>query len=107
MFFDNQRYFDYVDACRAAGIEVPIIPGLKILRYKRQLTSIPRVFHCDIPTELADEIERAEPKQVEPIGVEWAVKQAQELLARNVPALHFYVMQNSTAINAVIPRLGL
>lgn len=107
MFFDNRYYFDFLAQCREAGIEVPIIPGLKILRSKRQLTSIPRVFHCDIPTELADEIERAQPKQVEAIGVEWAIAQARELLAQDVPSLHFYVMQNSTAINAVIPKLGL
>lgn len=107
MFFDNRHFFAYVDACRAAGIEVPIIPGLKVLRHKRQLTSVPRTFHCEIPMALADEIEAAKPDQVENVGVEWAIAQSRELLEKGVPSLHYYVMQNSTAINAVIPKLGL
>lgn len=107
MFFDNAHYFRYLEMCREAGIEVPIIPGLKVLRYKRQLKSIPRTFHCEIPTALSDEIERAKPENVEAISVEWAAAQARELLERDVPSLHFYVMQNSTAINNLIPKLGL
>ncbi len=105
MFFDNRVYFDYVDACRAAGIEVPIIPGLKILTTTSQLTSIPRKFHCDIPAELAHEIEAAEPGHVTDIGVEWAYRQAEELIDRGVPSLHFYLMQSSRAINQLMARL--
>lgn len=105
MFFDNQRYFDYVDACRASGIEVPIIPGLKILTTKTQLNSIPRKFHCEIPSELADEVSAAQPGHVTEIGVAWAAKQAEQLLDRGVPALHFYLMQSSTAINKLMAKL--
>ncbi len=107
MFYDNRHYFRFVDECRKAGIEVPIIPGLKIIRTKRQLTSIPRTFHCDIPPELAEEIEASDKKNVTDIGVEWAVRQTQELLDAGVPSVHFYVMQSSKAINAVLPKLKL
>ena len=105
MFFDNQSYFDYVDACREAGIDVPIIPGIKIITTKRQLRSIPSKFHCDIPSELADEIAAAGKGHVTEIGVEWAVKQAEELLNRGVPSLHFYLMQSSKAINLLMTKL--
>ena len=105
MFFDNKRYFDYVEACQEAGIQVPIIPGLKIITTKRQLKSIPSKFHCDIPSELADEIAAAKPGHVTEIGVEWACKQAEDLLNRGVPSLHFYLMQSSKAINMLMAKL--
>jgi methylenetetrahydrofolate reductase (NADPH) len=105
MFFDNRCYFDYVDRCRAAGIEVPIIPGIKIITTKRQLNSIPRKFYCDIPSELADEIAEARPGHVTEIGVTWALKQAEELLNRGVPSLHFYLMQSSKSINMLMAKL--
>ncbi|RMH16055.1 MAG: methylenetetrahydrofolate reductase [NAD(P)H] [Acidobacteria bacterium] len=106
MFFNNEHFFNYVDACRAEGIEVPIIPGLKVLTSKRQLHSIPRTFHCEIPPALSEEVERAKnAAEVREIGVEWARQQAQELLDRGVPSLHFYVMQSSRAINQLLKRL--
>jgi methylenetetrahydrofolate reductase (NADPH) len=107
MFYDNQVYFRYVDACRSAGIEVPIIPGLKILTKKRQLTTIPRNFFVDIPSELADEVQAADGKDVQNIGVEWAARQTEELLNRNVPAVHFYVMASSEAVGQLMKRLDL
>lgn len=108
MFFNNDHYFRFVDLCRAEGVEVPIIPGLKIIRSKRQLTTIPRTFHCEIPSELADEIVAASNKeQITEIGVEWAVKQSQELLDKGVPSVHYYVMTSSKAINALLPKLKL
>jgi methylenetetrahydrofolate reductase (NADPH) len=106
MFFDNRRFFDYVDRCRAAGITVPIIPGLKVLSAKPQLSSIPRNFYVDIPTELSDEVLAADPENVLEVGVAWAEKQVQELLDRGVPAVHFYVMQSSKAISRLLDRLG-
>jgi methylenetetrahydrofolate reductase (NADPH) len=105
MFFDNRYYFDFVDKCREQGIEVPIIPGLKIIRSKRALRAIPRTFHCDIPPELSDEIAAAKTGEVGEIGVDWALQQAQELLDKNVPALHFFVQQSSTALKSLLPRL--
>ena len=105
MFFDNQRFFSYVEACRKAGIEIPIIPGLKIITTKQQLRTLPSRFHCDIPAELADEIDAAKPEHVMEIGVEWALKQATDLLDKGVPALHFYLMQSSKPINLLLERL--
>lgn len=108
MFFDNAHYFSFVDACRAAGIEVPIIPGLKVLTSKKQLSRIPRTFHCDIPGELAEAIEGASDREgVIEAGVSWAVKQTEELLNAKVPSVHFYVMQRSAAINRVMSKLDI
>ncbi|MEM7349335.1 MAG: methylenetetrahydrofolate reductase [Acidobacteriota bacterium] len=107
MYFDNRHYFNFVDECRKQGIEVPIIPGLKIITAKRQLQSVPRTFHCEIPADLSEEIEAAKPKHVLEVGVEWAVRQTQELLDKNVPSVHFYVLSSSKAINALLPRLSL
>ena len=105
MFFDNESYFSFVEDCRKAGIEVPIIPGIKILTSQRQLTSIPRVFYVDIPPELSSEVEAAPPEQAEDIGVEWALAQSRELLERGAPSIHFYVMQSSRAIQKLLGEL--
>lgn len=106
MFFNNEHYFRFVDLCREQGIDVPIIPGLKILTKKRHLRSIPSVFHCEIPTDLADAVSAAKNgDEVQAVGVEWAQQQTQELLDKGVPAVHFYIMQNAAAINALLPRL--
>lgn len=107
MFFDNRHFFEFLDECRRQGIEVPIIPGIKILTTKRQLSSIPRTFHCEIPAEVSDEILAAPAKHVREIGVAWALRQTRELLERGVPSVHFYVMQNPKAINALMPQLDL
>jgi methylenetetrahydrofolate reductase (NADPH) len=107
MFFDNARYFHYVERCRAAGITAPIIPGLKILTGKAQLASIPRNFFVDIPAELSDEVLAAEGDEVTEAGVRWAERQSLELLDRGVPALHFYVMQNSKAVMRLLDRLQI
>ena len=108
MFFNNQHYFDYVERCREAGIEVPIIPGIKILTTKSQVRSLPRLFHCEIPADLADEVEAAKnADRVLEIGVEWARRQTEELLDRDVPAVHYYVMQSSGAVSSLLDRLDL
>jgi len=106
MFFDNRHYVGYVDACREAGIEVPIVPGLKILSSKKQLTSIPSTFHVDVPAALADEVEAADPERVVDVGVEWALAQTRELLERGAPSVHFYVMHSARAINDLMRRLA-
>jgi methylenetetrahydrofolate reductase (NADPH) len=107
MFFENQHYFRYLDLCREQGINVPIIPGLKILSSQKQLSTIPRNFYVEIPSELADEVLAAKPEHVVDIGVEWALKQTEELLARGVPSVHFYVMQSAAAIKKLMARLKL
>ncbi|HEY9420659.1 MAG TPA: methylenetetrahydrofolate reductase [Thermoanaerobaculia bacterium] len=107
MFFENQHYFHYLDLCREQGITVPVIPGLKILSSEKQLSTIPRNFYVEIPSELADEVLSAKPEHVVDIGVEWALKQTEELLARGVPSVHFYVMQSAAAIKKLMARLKL
>ncbi|MFQ5349072.1 MAG: methylenetetrahydrofolate reductase [Thermoanaerobaculia bacterium] len=107
MFFDNRHYFTYVERCREAGIEVPIIPGLKVLTSKKQLRTIPKNFYCDIPTELADEAQAAaNRKEVVGVGIEWATRQVEELLAGGAPSIHFYVMQSAKAVARVMERLA-
>jgi len=105
MFFENRHYFAFVDACRAAGITVPIIPGLKILTMRHHLRTIPRTFHCEIPAALADEIEKAPEGGVTDVGVEWALQQTRDLLDQSVPAVHFYVMSSARSINLLLGKL--
>jgi len=107
MFFDNRHYFHFVDLCRQEGIDVPIVPGLKILTKRRQLRSIPRIFHCEIPLELSDAITNAKKGQIREIGIEWTLNQAQELIDRGAPSVHFYIMQDAGPINELLPRLKL
>ena len=107
MFFDNKFYFDYVEKCRSIGVNVPIIPGLKILTSKAQLHSIPKDFHVTIPSALSEEIENAKPDKILDVGVEWAANQVRELLDKNVPSVHFYIMLNSKPISLVMERLKL
>jgi len=107
MFFDNKIYFEFVDLCRKEGINVPIIPGLKILTAKAHLISVPKNFYISIPNEVADEIYAAKPEHVMDIGVGWAAKQVEELFNRNVPSVHFYIMQNSKPVKKLMERLKL
>jgi methylenetetrahydrofolate reductase (NADPH) len=107
MFFDNSKYFNYVELCKEEGMNVPIIPGLKIITSKSQLTNLPRNFHIDIPEELSEEILCAKNEYVLEIGVNWAAKQVEELLNNNVPSLHFYIMQNSKPILMLMDKLKL
>lgn len=105
MFFDNACYFDFVERCRDVGITVPIIPGLKILTSKNHLQSLPRHFHIEIPESLAAEVEAARPDQVVDIGVEWAVRQSEELMQAGVPGVHFYIMSSADVVRRVVEPL--
>ncbi len=107
MFFHNDHYLRFVERCRDAGITVPIIPGLKVLTTKKHLSSIPSVFHCEIPNELALAIEAAKPEHVTDVGAEWAAKQVDDLLTRGVPSVHFYVMSSARPVQKVFERLSL
>lgn len=104
MFFDNRHYFEYVERCRAAGITVPIIPGLKIVTTAAHVTSLPRSFHLEIPEALAGEVE-ATPEHAREIGIRWAIRQSEELLEAGVPCLHFYIMQSAAAVTQVVEAL--
>lgn len=106
MFFDNQKFFEYVKSCRDAGIEVPIVPGLKPLTKKYQINSIPRIFHVDIPEALASEVEKAkDDAAVRQIGIEWAIAQSKELIESNVPCLHFYTMGDSKTTHSIVSKV--
>ncbi len=93
MFFDNAKYFAFVDHCRAEGITIPIIPGIKPITNKKQLNVIPRTFHVDIPTDLSNEIQRCKTDEdCEKVGTEWLIAQSKELKKAGVPVLHYYTL---------------
>lgn len=102
MFFDNKKYFDFVKLCREHGITVPIIPGLKILTSKKQITALPKIFQCDIPQPFYEELEKcSDDKQIREVGIKWCIEQSKELVKSNVPCLHFYTMGASETTKAV------
>lgn len=91
MFFDNQVYYNFVEKCRAAGITVPIIPGIKPINLKNQLTVLPKIFSIDLPQELATELAKCKSNDdAKIVGTEWAIHQSKDLVAHNVPSLHMY-----------------
>jgi methylenetetrahydrofolate reductase (NADPH) len=106
MFFDNSKYFDFVKICREEGINVPIIPGIKIFTSEKQLRVLPSIFHIDIPHDLADAVEAAKsPAAVKEIGIEWAIQQSKELVQAGVPCLHYYTMGNSETCRRVAEKV--
>jgi methylenetetrahydrofolate reductase (NADPH) len=106
MFFNNEHYFNFVDKCRAMGITVPIIPGLKPLATVRQLEILPDIFHLEIPDVLASEVRKCSNNAaIKQVGVEWAVQQGKELIQAGVPALHFYTMSKSDSVHAIASQL--
>ena len=106
MFFDNQKYFEYVDKCRNAGITVPIVPGLKPLTKRYQLNSIPRRFFINLPEDLVQEVNKAKTsKAVKEIGIEWSIQQSKELKERGVPCLHYYTMGDWQTSKKIIEKI--
>jgi len=106
MFFDNQKYFDFVEAARQIGITAPIIPGIKPIAVKRHLSILPQVFKLDLPEELVIEIEKCTTNEdVRQVGIEWAIQQSKELIAAGVPVIHFYSMGKSDNIKAIAKEL--
>ena len=106
MFFDNKKYFDFVDKCRAAGIDVPIVPGLKPITTVKQATVLPSIFHIDLPEDLSDAIENCKDNaQAREVGVEWAVQQSKELIEYGVPTLHFYSMGKAEPVYRIAKEL--
>ena len=102
MFFDNSKFFAFVDSCRKAGIEVPIIPGLKPLATQKQLNLIPHRFHVDLPEALIKEVLKAKTKEaIRQVGIDWCIAQSKELIAAGVPFLHYYSMGKSDNIHKV------
>lgn len=106
MFFDNKKYFDFVDKCRAEGIDIPIVPGLKPITTIKQATVLPSIFHIDIPEDLSDAIDKCKTnEQAREAGVEWAVNQSKELMERGVPTLHFYSMGKAEPVYQIAKQL--
>ena len=103
MFFDNSKYFEYVKKCREAGIDVPIVPGLKPITKRYQLNSLPRIFHLDLPQDLATEMGKAKNAEARrQVGIEWCIQQSKELKAAGVPCLHYYTMGDTETIRKII-----
>ncbi len=107
MFFDNKKFFEFEKQCRAIGITVPIIPGLKPITTKKQLTVIPRTFYVDIPTEFSNEIQKCkDDADVEKCGTEWLLAQSKELKAAGVPVLHYYTLGRPTVVVNVVREIS-
>ena len=103
MFFDNKKYFEYVDACRSIGITVPIIPGLKPITNKKQLTILPNIFYVDIPADLSSAMLAANSDEAcEQVGTEWLIQQSKELKAAGVPVLHYYTLGKPQVVKNVV-----
>jgi methylenetetrahydrofolate reductase (NADPH) len=106
MFFDNKKYFEFVRRCRELGIEVPIIPGLKPLTSKKQLSVLPRTFHVDLPNDLMREVMKCKTDaDVEIVGGEWLLQQSKELKKEKVPVLHYYTLGKPKVICSVVKEL--
>lgn len=106
MFFDNKKYFEFVNQCREVGITVPIIPGIKPITTKSQISILPTIFYIDLPEELSDEVEKCKDNvAVKEVGIKWAVQQSKELMKAGVPSLHFYSMGKSDPIYRIAKEI--
>jgi methylenetetrahydrofolate reductase (NADPH) len=106
LFFDNQKYFNFVDACRAAGINVPIIPGIKPIKSLNHISFLPKFFKIDYPEALSKELLKCKTNaDVEQLGIEWGIQQSKELKAANVPCIHYYTMSNSKEVKAIASEI--
>jgi methylenetetrahydrofolate reductase (NADPH) len=106
MFFDNEKYFNFVDSARKIGINVPIIPGIKPIAVHRHLQVLPQVFRLDLPEDLINAVEScSDSKQIRQVGIEWAIQQSKELIKSGVPVVHFYSMGKSDNIKAIAKEI--
>lgn len=106
MFFDNTKYFEFVDACRKVGINVPIIPGIKPIKSLHHISFLPKFFHIDYPEALSAELLKCKTnKDAEAVGIEWGIHQSRELKAANVPCIHYYTMSNSDSVKAIAKEI--
>ncbi|MAM05022.1 MAG: methylenetetrahydrofolate reductase [NAD(P)H] [Flavobacteriales bacterium] len=107
MFFDNQKYFDFVDLCRENNINIPIIPGLKPISTKKQLTLLPQRFHLNLPNLLVDEVLKCkDDDQVRQVGVDWSKQQVKELIKFGAPCIHFYTMGRSDNVQKIVSNFA-
>jgi len=106
MFFDNKKFFEFEKQCREMGITVPIIPGIKPITSRKQISTLPRLFHVDIPEEFAAEVEKTKSEaEAKAVGIEWCIQQCKELVKANVPLLHFYTMSNPVPVKEVVSHV--
>lgn len=106
MFFDNKKFFDFVAKCRAAGITVPVIPGLKPIATKKQLNLIPHRFSLELPDDLIMEVVKAKDNDaVKQIGIEWCTQQSKELIVAGIPVLHYYSMGKAENVKAIAKEI--
>ena len=106
MFYDNSKYFEFVKKCRSIGIKVPIIPGLKPITTLKHITFLPKFFHLDFPEELSIELLKCKTdSDVRQVGLEWGIKQSQELVKNNVPVLHYYTMGKGIAVKNIVKEI--
>lgn len=106
MFFDNHKFYDFVERCRKAGINVPIIPGIKPITSVNQLTVLPKVFHVDLPSELANELMNCQDDvMAKSLGVEWCTMQVRDLIAHGVPSIHFYSLNATQSVKQVASEI--
>lgn len=106
MFFDNNKYFDFVQRCREAGITVPIIPGIKPIHLKSQLTVLPRIFRTDLPEPLAAALRDCKnDEEAKEVGVEWCTQQCKELIRSEVPSIHFYSLMATESVYRVAKEI--
>lgn len=106
MFFDNAKYYAFAKACREAGINVPIIPGLKPIYTRKQLTVIPKTFHIDLPADLSNAILKCKnDEEVEKVGTEWLLEQSRDLKKNGVPVLHYYTLGRPMMVAEVVKNL--
>jgi len=106
MFFDNEKYYRFVDECRAAGINVPIIPGIKPITFMNQLSVLPKIFHTEIPEAFAAELRKCKTDaDALEAGVEWCTMQAKDLIKNNVPSIHFYSLMATQSVRRVAEQV--
>ncbi len=106
MFFDNKKFFSFVEECRKIGIAVPIIPGLKPIKNLTHISFLPKFFHIDYPIELSSELLKCKDnKSAEQVGIEWGIQQSKELKAAGVPCIHYYTMSNSTSVKTIAKQV--
>lgn len=106
MFFDNNHYFKFVDHCRKAGIDIPIIPGIKILSLERHLELIPKHFNINIPSGLVSLIKGKSKSEIQIAGIDWAINQVQELIDYGTPCIHFYIMSSAKSATKVVSNFN-
>ncbi len=106
MFFDNSKYFQFVEACKKAGIHVPIIPGIKPIKSLSHISFLPKFFNIDYPEDLSKELLKCKSNQdAETVGIEWGIQQSKELKEKGVPCIHYYTMSNSSSVKAIAKEI--